>query len=73
MAALVRKLSNGEVAIFDKSKRELILVSADAARGKKELDLKIGKELVKEGKAKQFSRDDLAAISQALSEIVLLA
>lgn len=72
MAALIRKLGSGDVAIFDKSKRELFLVPADAARGQKDLDLKIAKQLAKDGKAKHFSKDDLASISQALSAIVLL-
>ena len=73
MAVLVRKLASGDVAVFDKSKRELFLVPADAARSYKDLDLKTARILAKDGKAKRLSKDDLTSISQAFAEIVLLA
>jgi len=75
MAALVKKLSTGDVMVFDREKRDLYLVMQANAFS---LDLNSpqilskARELAAKGDAQHLSKHALGALQQALAHVVLL-
>jgi hypothetical protein len=57
--------------LFDEDSRELFLIEADAG-WTEEGSLGAARELVKSGKARHFSREDVQAINDALTHIAFL-
>jgi hypothetical protein len=67
---LDRKLSTGDRILFDKKRRELIVVgAADAAKAS---DWKAALDLVKSGRARHFDQSALRGMFEAMQGIVLL-
>ena len=75
MAALVKKLSTGDVMVFDREKRDLYLVSQTHASS---LDLNSpqvlnkARELATKGNAQHMNKHALGTLQQALAHVVLL-
>lgn len=72
MTVLVQKVSTGDVIVFDKRARELILVEAKHARGLGAGGKQKALSLVKQGKAQRFNRKALQRLQAALAGVVLL-
>ena len=67
---LVRRLSTGDVVLFDKNKRELIVVPKRVSRGAGTWAAAM--KLVEDGEARHFSRAGLKSMTEALQFVVLL-
>ena len=75
MDVLVQKVSTGDVVVFDKKTRDMILIDHDhGLEWDREQDksLEAAQEFAKNGKAQFFSRHDLEKIQAALVGVVLL-
>ncbi len=75
MAALINKLSTGDVMVFDKDTRDLYLIPkknvSEWTRAKKK-SVQAAKQLAARGIAQRFDVKALATLQAALSHIVLL-
>jgi hypothetical protein len=68
MAAIIRQISSGETMVFDKTTRDLYIVS----KGHPAKSIEDAQKLHSQGKATKFDKSQLGAINSALSHIVLL-
>lgn len=74
MSVLIQKVSTGDVVVFDKAARDLILIDHENSL---EFDrsggnLEAASKLLAAGKAKKFDRRSLEKIQAALVGVVLL-
>ena len=67
---LKRTLSTGEMVLFKKDTRELIVVAA--AHAKQAHDWNTATALVKSGQAHHFDKQQLGVLTEALRHVVLL-
>lgn len=67
---LIKKLSTGEVTLFNKQSRELIVVPSAHAKGASDWDAAM--RLVAANSALHLDKARLAAVSEALKHVVLL-
>ncbi len=75
MDVLVQKVSTGDVVVFDKKTREMVLIGHDHVLEwdqQKDKSLTTAQKLAADGKAQSFSRRDLERIQAALAGVVLL-
>lgn len=75
MALLIKKLSTGDVMVFNKENRDLVLIPSAHAQeweGAKEKSAEFAQKLVQEGHATLFTKQKLAALQDALAHIVFL-
>jgi hypothetical protein len=72
MAELSRQLSTGDVMVFDADKHTLYIVSSAVASKYARISVTDAEKLAAAGNAKQFLKDDLQNVQEALSAVVLL-
>ena len=75
MSILVKKVTTGDVIVFDKAERVLFLIDAshsESILSATENQIETAKELVSTGKGKQFDRNSLEKLQAALAGIVML-
>ena len=74
MSLYVRVLASCDLAIFDRSTKDLYIVPEEhrAALDESERNIHVLKKMVESGKAKHFDRSSLEAISELLAKVVLL-
>jgi hypothetical protein len=75
MAFIVQTVSTGDVIVFDKERRDLILIDREYTgdwEAMKDKSPNSAMAFVKDGRAKQFSREELGKIQAALAGVVLL-
>lgn len=75
MAVLVQTVSTGDVIVFDKDTRSLVLIDREHS-GKweagKSKTFDAAMRFVKQGEAQHYSREQLSKIQAALAGVVLL-
>ncbi len=72
---LVQNVSTGDVVVFDKESRELIIVHHTHTlewNQQEDKSFAAAEKFVADNKAKKFSRSDLQSIQAALAGVVLL-
>jgi hypothetical protein len=72
MAELSRKLSTGDVMVFNADKHTLYIVPSAVASERTQISVTEVEKLAASGNAKQFSKDELKKVQEALSAVVLL-
>jgi hypothetical protein len=75
MAILSKKLSTGDVMVFNKEVRELVLIPPAHAQeweGTKEKSAEFAKKMAQQGHATLFTRQNLGVLQSALAHIIHL-
>jgi hypothetical protein len=75
MSYIVQTVSTGDVIVFDKDRRDLVLIDRENTgdwEAEKDKNPDTAMCYVKDGRAKHFSREELSKIQAALAGVVLL-
>ena len=75
MDILVQKVSTGDIIVFEKAKRELVLIdreNTDTWGREKDQSFEAALKFAHEGRAQHFDRGALERIQAALAGVVLL-
>jgi hypothetical protein len=75
MEVLIKKLTTGDIMVFDKKTRELFLISPQHAavwEAGADQSVNFARHLAESGQASHFTRHDLEVLQSALARVTVL-